>query len=141
AALRAASPRARPASPPRPCPPTRARRDLHPVPTRRSSDLELGRYGFTGRTAHMYRRNDPTTFRAEGPLQGVDVQTTGLRPTDQDDPAGEPLLLFSNDDCRISLSRRAETAPFHTRNVDGDELHFVHEGHGEFETEFGRLPY
>ena len=104
-------------------------------------DDELGRYGFTGRTAHMYRRNDPTAFRTEGPLQGVDVQTTGLRPTDQDDPSGEPLLLFSNDDCRISLSRRAETAPFHTRNVDGDELHFVHEGHGEFETEFGRLPY
>src|SRR5699024_758218 len=49
-------------------------------------DDELGRYGFTGRTAHMYRRNDPTTFRAEGPLQGVDVQTTGLRPTDQATP-------------------------------------------------------
>src|SRR5699024_758220 len=80
-----------------------------------------GHSAVAGRTAHRYRRNDPTTSRAEGPLQGVDVQTTGLRPTDQDAPAGEPLLLSSNDDCRISLSRRAETAPFHTRNVDGDE--------------------
>ncbi|GAA3724664.1 homogentisate 1,2-dioxygenase [Spinactinospora alkalitolerans] len=116
--------------------PRRIHRDLNGL-----KDDEMGRYGFTGRTAHLYRRNDPTAFRAEGPLSGVDVQTSDLRPTDHGDPAGEPMLLFSNADCRISLSRRAEAAPFHTRNVDGDELLFVHEGTGEFETEFGRLPY
>ena len=74
-------------------------------------DDELGRYGFTGRTAHMYRRNDPTTFRAEGPLQGVDVQTTGLRPTDQDDPAGEPLLFQTEVDGshEVRLKRKGRT--------------------------------
>ena len=30
-------------------------------------DDELGRGGFTGRTANMYRRNDPTAYRAVGP--------------------------------------------------------------------------
>lgn len=104
-------------------------------------DDELGRSGFTGRTAHLYRRNDPTEFRAVGDLAGLDRQVYDLTPTDQIDPAGEPLLMFHNDDARILLSRREETAPFYTRNVDGDELIFVHAGTGEFETEFGRLPY
>lgn len=104
-------------------------------------DDELGRYGFVGRTAHMYRRNDPTQFRAEGDLTGVDTDTAALNPTDETDASGEPLLMFYNDDCRISLSRRAETVPFYTRNVDGDELVFVHAGTGHFETEFGRVAY
>ena len=30
-------------------------------------DDELGRGGFTGRTANMYRRNDPTAYRTVGP--------------------------------------------------------------------------
>ncbi|MEP9392874.1 homogentisate 1,2-dioxygenase [Gordonia sp. VNQ95] len=104
-------------------------------------DDELGRYGFTGRTAHLYRRNDPTAFRAVGDHAGLDRQTFELTPTDQIDAAGEPLVMFYNDDVRISLSRRGEVAPFYTRNVDGDELIFVHAGTGEFETEFGRLAY
>jgi len=30
-------------------------------------DDELGRGGFTGRTANMYRRHDPTAYRAATP--------------------------------------------------------------------------
>jgi len=104
-------------------------------------DDELGRAGFTGRTTHLYRRNDPTAFRAQGPMGGVDVLTTGLVPTDHDDPAGVPLLMFSNADCRISLSRRRAAHPFYVRNIDSDELHFVHQGTGTFVTEFGPLAY
>lgn len=104
-------------------------------------DDELGRYGFFGRTAHLYRRNDPTQFRVEGDLRGVDTDTFGLHPSDEGDASGDVLLMFYNDDCRILLSRRAEAMPHLVRNVDGDELWFVHAGSGEFETEFGRLPY
>ncbi len=32
-------------------------------------DDELGRGGFTGRTANLYRRHDPTTYRSVGPLR------------------------------------------------------------------------
>ncbi len=116
--------------------PRRIHRDLDGL-----KDDEMGRSGFTGRTAHLYRRNDPTAYRVEGTLRSVDVRTGELRPSDLDDPDGEPLLLFSNPDCRVSLSRRRVAAPFHVRNVDGDELWFVHRGHGHVETEFGRLPY
>jgi hypothetical protein len=44
-------------------------------------DDELGRGGFTGRTANIYRRNDPTAYRAEGPLRPVDVLSDQLKPS------------------------------------------------------------
>ena len=65
--------------------------------------------------------------------------STELKPSDATDAAGGPMLLFSNPDCRISLSRRAEEMPFYTRHVDGDLLCFVHRGSGLLETEFGPL--
>lgn len=104
-------------------------------------DDELGRGGFTGRTANFFRRHDPTNYRALGPLRPVDVLADQLKPADATDPAGGPLLLFSNADCRISLSRRREAMPHYVRHVDGDLLCFVHRGNGRLETEFGPLDY
>lgn len=117
------------------------------MPRRMHADLdglkddELGRGGFVGRTANLLRRNDPTAFRATGPLRPVDCLAGMLSPGDATDPAGAPLLLFSNPDCRVLLSRRAEAMPFYARFVDGDVLSFVHEGSGRLETEFGPLEY
>lgn len=53
-------------------------------------DDELGRGGFTGRTANMYRRNDPTAYRSVGPLRPVDVLSSELKPSDAQaaDPIG-----------------------------------------------------
>jgi len=104
-------------------------------------DDELGRGGFTGRTASLYRRNDPTAYKARGPLRPIDVLSSELKPTDTASADGTPMLLFSNDDCRISLSRRTEPMPFHARYIDGDVLSFVHSGSGLLETEFGPLRY
>ncbi len=111
------------------------------LPRRMHADLdglkddELGRDGFTGRTANFLRRHDPTAYRAAGPLRPVDVLA------DQLETGDSPLLLFSNDDCRISLSRRSEASPYYVRHVDGDLLCFVHQGEGQLETEFGPLDY
>src|SRR5947209_8229671 len=104
-------------------------------------DDELGRGGFTGRTANMYRRHDPTAYRAVGPLRPIDVLAGELKPSDSTDADGGPLLMFGNDDCRILLSRRNDPMPFYTRHVDGDLLCFVHRGTGLVETEFGPLRY
>lgn len=104
-------------------------------------DDELGRGGFVGRTANMYRRHDPTAYRTVGPLRPTDVLSSELKPTDATDPGGGPLLLFSNADCRVSLSRRSEEMPFFVRYVDGDLLFFVHRGAGTLETEFGPMDY
>lgn len=104
-------------------------------------DDELGRGGFTGRTANLYRRNDPTDYRCEGPLRPVDVLSSELKPSDATDAHGAPMLLFSNVDCRIYLSRRTEAMPYFARYVDGDLLSFVHDGSGVLHTEFGPLSY
>ena len=104
-------------------------------------DDELGRGGFTGRTASLYRRHDPPVFRSVGPLRPVDVLAGELKPSDATDAHGGPMLLFYNDDCRIYLSRRTEAMPYFARYVDGDLLCFVHQGSGLLETEFGPLPY
>ena len=55
-------------------------------------------------------------------------------------PAGR-MLMFSNADCQVLLSRRTEPMPFFVRYVDGDLLSFVHKGAGLLETEFGPLRY
>jgi homogentisate 1,2-dioxygenase len=104
-------------------------------------DDELGRGGFTGRSASFFRRHDPTRFRAVGALRPVDVLASELKPTDATEAGGAPLLLFSNPDCRISLSRRTRAMPFYVRHIDGDLLCFVHQGEGRLETEFGPLDY
>ncbi|TFV57790.1 homogentisate 1,2-dioxygenase [Mycobacterium sp. PS03-16] len=104
-------------------------------------DDELGRGGFTGRTANLYRRNDPTAFRAAGPLRPLDVLGDQLKPADATDAAGAPLLMFSNPDCQVLLSRRTEAMPYFARYVDGDLLSFVHTGSGLLETEFGPMRY
>ncbi|ORB86026.1 hypothetical protein B1987_22160 [Mycobacterium kansasii] len=104
-------------------------------------DDELGRGGFTGRTANIYRRHDPTAYRAVGPLRPLDVLSDDLKPSDATDANGGPLLMFHNTDCRILLSRRHQAMPFYTRHVDGDLLCFVHRGSGMAETEFGPLRY
>ena len=104
-------------------------------------DDELGRGGFTGRTANFFRRHDPTQFRGSGPLRPVDVLADQLHPSDAHDPDGGPLPLFSNADCRVLLSRRTAPMPYFSRHVDGDLLCFVHRGSGRLETEFGPLSY
>lgn len=104
-------------------------------------DDELGRAGFTGRTANMFRRNDPTAYRSVGPLRPLDVLSSELKPSDATDAHGGPLLMFSNADCLVLLSRRSQEMPFFVRYVDGDVLAFVHTGAGLLETEFGPLRY
>ncbi|MDT5102677.1 MAG: homogentisate 1,2-dioxygenase [Mycobacterium sp.] len=104
-------------------------------------DDELGRGGFTGRTANMYRRNDPTAYRASGPLRPIDVLSGELKPSDATDAHGGPLLMFANADSQVLLSRRSEPMPFFVRYVDGDLLSFVHKGAGLLQTEFGPLRY
>ena len=104
-------------------------------------DDELGRSGFYGRTAQLYRRNNPASYRPLGDYRLREVQSSQLDPPDLTDPRGEALPLFENHACRIFLSRRSAPMPFHFRTVDGDEAYFVHVGSGRFETEFGPIEY
>ena len=102
----------------------------------------FGRQGFYGPQAKLYRRH-PTTdwLRIEGPLQPRALRTYDVVPDDMADPQGLPATLLYNDDVRLAVSRRQESMPFFLRNADGDELHFIHQGQGRFECDFGTLPF
>ena len=103
---------------------------------------EHARQGFAGRASQFYHLHPPTKWtRIEGPLQPLTLNAYALDPTDRNDPRGEPLRVFYNDDVVISVSRRAEPMPFCFRNGDGDELHFIHKGKGLLRTDYGPLRY
>ncbi|MEV0640039.1 homogentisate 1,2-dioxygenase [Streptomyces sp. NPDC050619] len=101
----------------------------------------LGRGGFQGRQAHLYRRNDPADYRSEAGFKSRVAAQQQLSPSDEHDPAGSPLRLVHNADVQLWISRRGTPMPFYRRNVEGDEAHFVHRGTGVVETEFGPIPY
>ena len=103
---------------------------------------EHARRGFFGRASHLYHLNPPTAWaRVEGPLRprlflGDRVETRDLM-----DPWSAPTLLWENDDAVVSVSRRTQPMPFYFRNADGDEVHFIHRGRGQYETDYGPLAY
>jgi homogentisate 1,2-dioxygenase len=102
----------------------------------------FGRQGFFGPQVKMYRRHPTTDWtRIEGPLQPRALRTYDVRPDDMIDAHGLPATLLYNDDVSLSISRRQETMPFFFRNGDGDELHFIHQGQGCFECDFGVMPF
>jgi homogentisate 1,2-dioxygenase len=103
---------------------------------------EHGRKGFYGKSAHLYHAHPPTGWiRFEGKLRPHCFDLNQLKPSDENDAEGMPLAFLGNNDIRLLVSRRSEAMPFYFRNADGDELYFVHRGHGKIETDFGPLDY
>ncbi len=103
---------------------------------------EVGRGGFQGRVAELYRLHEPTAWkRVEGDFAPMDVDGNRIESSDAEDARGEPTLCFYNEDVRISISRRRQAMPFAYRNADADELWFVHRGEGVCQTEFGPLAF
>jgi homogentisate 1,2-dioxygenase len=100
----------------------------------------FGRQGFAGPQAVLYRRHRTTDWtRIEGPLRPRAFRTDDITSDDATRSEGLPVELLYNDDVRISVSRRQDSMPFFFRNADGDELHFIHQGQGQLECDFGVL--
>lgn len=100
---------------------------------------EYGRYGFSGRVAHLYRKHPPVAWTA---LKGT------LRPhaylLDQLEHDGSDYLesrtaFLRNGDVVLHKARLDAPMPYHFRNADADEVLFVHRGSGRIETDFGPL--
>jgi homogentisate 1,2-dioxygenase len=103
---------------------------------------EHGRRGFNGPSSHLYRQHPPTGWvRIDGPLRPRAFACAALPTPDQRRADARPVEILRSPDARVFLSRRAETMPYFLRNADGDEIQFVHNGHGTFETDYGQLPY
>jgi homogentisate 1,2-dioxygenase len=103
---------------------------------------EHGRNGFTGPASHLYRLHPPTAWsRIEGPLRPRAFVCGNLPTPDLLMEEAAPLGILQSSDVLVSLSRRVQTMPYFMRNGDGDEVYFVHEGTGIFETDYGKLLY
>ena len=117
-------------------------RQAHVAVPKGLKEEEIGRGGFHGRVANLYRKNEPTGWiRVEGDFAPGDVDGERVDTTDRASARGVPTRLFWNDDLTVSASRRSEPMPYFARNADADELWFVHRGEGTFETEFGPLEF
>jgi homogentisate 1,2-dioxygenase len=103
---------------------------------------EHGRHGFVGPSSHLYRRHPPTGWvRIDGPLRPRAFACTEVQAPDARLADTYPVEVLRSQDVSVFISRRAETMPFFCRNSDGDEIYFVHDGTGSFETDYGRLSY
>ena len=112
----------------------------------------MGINGFSGIQSLLYHRYPPTAthgmsvvrsttleFEDVGPLRHRLLNTLNF-------PAGGNavdgrLPLLGNSDCVISIARPTEAMPYWYRFAHGDELHFIHEGTGTLESQFGTLAY
>ena len=102
---------------------------------------EHGRQAFTGRASHLYRTAPPTAWvKVEGPLRPWAFDWNQLTPPDQTDPEGDPLVVLSNRDLTVLVSRRSAPMPFFVRDADGDVVYFVHR-EGTLETDYGPLRF
>lgn len=101
---------------------------------------EHGRQGFTGPVSHLYRAHPPTGWvEIEGPLKPRAFDCGRLSPSTG--ATSKPVLAMESLDVKILVSSLEETTPHFVRNADADEVHFVHEGRGSFETDYGCLSY
>jgi homogentisate 1,2-dioxygenase len=114
----------------------------------------FGVEGFAGRNSLLYHAQPPTRtnrIEAVGPIH-LDEADDGIHRHRLIDAAGLPakgdvvtgrVPLFFNADVTFGVVRPAEAMPetVFYRNGEGDELLFVHEGEGTFESVFGPLRY
>lgn len=102
---------------------------------------EHGRNGFVGPASHLYRTHPPTSWiNIEGKLKPrafacTQISETMLSITTQS------VRMLQSQDASLYLSSQRETMPNFVRNADGEEVHFVHQGRGRFETDYGVLAY
>lgn len=99
---------------------------------------EHGRKGFFGRVSHLYHTH---------PLTGWTDIDGELRPRSL--PPVFPKLqehnefkeILGNYDVVLSIAQYTQGFKHFFRNADFDELYFIHEGSGRFETIYGHLDY
>lgn len=99
---------------------------------------EHGRKGFFGRVSQLYHQNPPVSWtHIEGELKPRSL------PPVYNDKLEDNLFIpiLQNNDLIISIARYTESFQHFHRNADYDEMFFIHEGVGHFETSYGHLSF
>ena len=99
---------------------------------------EHAREGFFGRVSHIYHQNPPVNWtKIEGELKPRALPSLFDHKKLQNNLE---KILFNND-VEVYLGTLTQTPKNFVRNADFDELYFIHEGNGRFETIYGHLSY
>lgn len=112
----------------------------------------MGTKGFSGMQSILYHVYPPTQVREvtkirdwEIPLSDVGANRHRHFFTSEISKPGDMIegrqYWLANQDVTMATVTPTEEMKYFFRNSDGDELHFVHEGHGVLETVFGEIPY
>jgi len=103
---------------------------------------EHGRTGFSGPVSHLYRAHPPTGWvKIDGPLKPRAFDCVALSATTERFSATQPALMMQSQEVSLYVWFRAETMSHFVRNGDADEVYFIHQGTGRFETDYGVLSY
>ena len=112
----------------------------------------MGIHGFSGVQSILYHLHPPTAVEriGERSANGLKLEYAGplrhrlihaAKTPEQGDAVSGRLPLLANRDLVLSVACFREPMDYWYRYAHGDELLFVHEGHGVLETQFGRLDY
>jgi homogentisate 1,2-dioxygenase len=112
----------------------------------------MGYEGFSGNESILYHLQSPCRVAEVGEFTPIeraewvpDAHVHRLTDTAPLPPGGDPVLgrrlLMFNDDVEMAIAKPTEELEAFYRNGEGDEVLFIHEGSGELETVFGRLPF
>lgn len=112
----------------------------------------MGYEGFSGNESILYHLVSPCRVKEVGDFTPIlreewvpDAHVHRLAHTADVPRGGDPLsgrrLLMWNDDIEMWLAKPGADTEVFSRNGEGDEVIFVHEGSGTLATIFGRLPF
>ncbi|WP_416305570.1 homogentisate 1,2-dioxygenase [Neptunicella sp. SCSIO 80796] len=102
-------------------------------------EREVGRSGFFGPATHFHHQHAPTGWSDwQGPLRPRLFDLNKLNDSSGGSPWDAPDILH-NAHCRYRLWHCTENMSELARNADGDELLFIHRGHGELYCDYGHL--
>jgi homogentisate 1,2-dioxygenase len=112
----------------------------------------MGYEGFSGNESILYHRHSPCRVAEVGEFTPIereewvpDTHVHRLTDTAPVEPGGDPIfgrrVLMFNGDVEMGIAKPVEELAAYYRNGEGDEVLFIHEGSGELETVFGRLPF
>jgi homogentisate 1,2-dioxygenase len=112
----------------------------------------MGYEGFSGNESILYHLQSPCRVAEVGEFTPIereewvpDTHVHRLTNSAPLEPEGDPIFgrrtLMFNGDVEMGIAKPVEELDAYYRNGEGDEVLFVHEGSGELETVFGRLPF
>jgi len=101
-------------------------------------EREVSREGFYGPATHLHHKHPPTGWSAWSGDHRPRAYNLLKLPYSQVSPWDAPLVLH-NAHCQIRFWQCNENMQTLARNADGDDLLFIHQGHGELFCDYGHL--